>query len=450
MRDASAVTDTIFALATAPGRAGIAVLRLSGPEAGAALEALAGKKPPPRRATLAQFRDPQSGEAIDDGLMLLFPAPRSVTGEEVAELQVHGSRAVVAALLAALARLPGLRPAEPGEFTRRAFEHGKLDLTAAEGLADLVAAETAAQRRQALRQLEGELGRLYEGWRERLLRALARLEAEIDFPEEGLPPELWRSVAAEAASLRGEIAAHLADGNRGERLRDGVAVAIIGPPNAGKSSLMNALARRDVAITAASAGTTRDIIEVALDLGGYPVLLADTAGLREAGDEIEAEGVRRARARAEAADLRLVVVDASRQEEAASLAGLIDDAAILVANKIDLEPADGGRWADGLGAGPALRLSVRTGEGMGGLLMRLEDEVARRFAPGAAPLITRARHRQALEECVAALDRFARAALAELAAEDLRAATRALGRITGRVDVEDMLDIIFREFCIGK
>ena len=450
LRDASAVTDTIFALATAPGRAGIAVLRLSGPQAAAALMALAGKTPPPRRAALAQFRDPRSGEAIDDGLMLLFPAPHSVTGEEVAELQVHGSRAVVAALLAALAALPGLRLAEPGEFTRRAFENGKLDLTAAEGLADLIAAETAAQRRQALRQLEGALGRLYEAWRDRLLRALARLEAEIDFPEEGLPPSLWASVAQDAAALRQEIAAHLADGNRGERLRDGVAVAIIGPPNAGKSSLMNALARRDVAITAATAGTTRDIIEVSLDLGGYPVLLADTAGLRASGDAIEAEGVRRARARAEAADLRLIVVDAGRPDEAGALAGLAGKDAILVANKIDLAPADFGAWADRLGAGPALRLSVRTGAGMAELLQRLEAEVAARFAPGAAPLITRARHRQALEACVAALDRFTQAGLPELAAEDLRAATRALGRITGRVDVEDMLDIIFREFCIGK
>ena len=443
------MTDTIFALSTAPGRAGIAVLRISGLEAGAALLALAGRRPAPRRATRARFADPASGEAIDDGLMLLFPAPNSLTGEDVAELQVHGSRAVVAALLAVLGRLPGLRLAEPGEFTRRAFENGKLDLTEAEGVADLVAAETAAQRRQALRQLAGDLGRLYEGWRERLLRSLAELEAEIDFPEEGLPPDLRRRVAAEVAALRGEIAAHLADAHRGERLRDGIAVAIIGPPNAGKSSLMNALARREVAITAASAGTTRDVIEVALDLGGYPVVLADTAGLREAAEDVEAEGVRRARARAEAADLRLVVLDASREPEAESLAGLIDADALIVANKIDIAGADGG-WADALGAGPALRLSVRTGAGMEALLRRLEIEVARRFEPGAAPLITRARHRQALEACLAALLRFDRASLPELAAEDLRGATRALGRITGRVDVEDMLDIIFREFCIGK
>jgi tRNA modification GTPase len=444
------VRNTIFALATAPGRAGIAVLRLSGPVAGAALAACAGAVPPPRQARRARFRDPATGEAIDDGLALFFPAPRSFTGEDVAELHVHGSRAVVAALIEALTRLPELRLAEPGEFTRRAFENGKLDLTAVEGLADLVAAETAAQRRQALRQLGGELGRLYEAWRERLLRALAYVEAEIDFPEEGLPSEIWQRVRAEAAILEAEIGAHLADGRRGERLREGVSVAIIGPPNAGKSSLMNALARRDVAITAASAGTTRDVIEVALDLGGYPVVLADTAGLRGSPDAVEAEGVRRARARAAGADLKLVVLDATKPTEAAALAGLIDGSALVIANKIDLRPSDEAVWADTLGGGRASRLSVATGEGMNELLGRLEAAVAERIAPGAAPMITRARHRAALQDCRAALDGFARANLPELAAEDLRQAARALGRITGRVDIEDMLDIIFREFCIGK
>jgi tRNA modification GTPase len=445
------VSSTIVALATAPGRAGIAVLRLSGPAAGAALAACAGELPPPRLARRVRFRDPASGEAIDDGLALFFPAPRSFTGEDVAELHVHGSRAVVAALIEALTRLAAVRLAEPGEFTRRAFENGKLDLTAVEGLADLVAAETAAQRRQALRQLGGELGRLYEGWRERLLRALAHVEAEIDFPEEGLPGEIWQSVRAEATMLRAEIAAHLTDGRRGERLRDGVSVAIIGPPNAGKSSLMNALARRDVAITAASAGTTRDVIEVALDLGGYPVVLADTAGLRSSPDAVEAEGVRRARARAADADLKLVVLDATRPREAVALAGLIDASALVIANKIDLRPSDEAAWADSLGgSGRALRLSVSTGEGMNELLRRLERLVVERFAPIDAPLITRARHRAALHDCLAAFDAFAAASLPELAAEDLRRATQALGTITGRVDIENMLDIIFREFCIGK
>jgi tRNA modification GTPase len=441
--------DTIYALATAPGRAGVAILRLSGAAAATAVAALGCRVPAPRRAARVMLRDPRSGEAIDDGLALFFPAPRSLTGEDVVELQIHGSRAVIAALVDCLGRMAGLRPAEPGEFTRRAFLNGKLDLTAAEGLADLVAAETAAQRRQALRQLGGELGRLYESWRARLIRAQAQLEAEIDFPEEDLPASLWERVRGAAAELAREIAAHLADGHRGERLRDGVAVAIVGPPNAGKSSLLNALARRDVAITSAIAGTTRDVIEVDLDLGGYPVRLADTAGLRAAGDIVEEEGVRRARARAETADLRLVLVDATRPDEAATMRDLLGPDALLVVNKADLVGGDGLAWATALDSA-AMPLSVATGDGMPALLARLEAAVAERASSGGTPLVTRARHRAALEDCVTALHRFAGAYLPELAAEDLRAAVQSLGRITGRVDVEDMLDVIFREFCIGK
>ncbi len=273
-------------------------MRLSGPRAGSALRALTGTLPPPRVARHICVRDPDSGEALDDGLALWFPGPRSATGEDVAELHLHGSRAVMAAVMAALRRY-GLRLAEPGEFTRRAFLNGKLDLTQAEAIADLAAAETEAQRRQALRQLDGALGALYRGWGERLLRLLAHLEAAIDFPDEDLPPEIEARVAADTAALRAEIEAHLADGHRGERLRDGIAVAILGPPNAGKSSLLNRLARREAAITSPVAGTTRDVIEVAIDLAGYPVVLADTAGLRETADAIEQEGLRRALARAE-------------------------------------------------------------------------------------------------------------------------------------------------------
>ena len=438
------MSDTIFALATAPGRAALAIIRVSGPGAAAALAAFAGALPKPREAAHRRIRDPDSGEAIDDGIVLYFAAPASLTGEDVAELQLHGGRAVLAAVMAHLARRPGFRLAEPGEFTRRAFLNGKLDLTEAEAVADLVAAETAAQRRQALRQLAGEFGRLCEAWRARLIRAQARLEAEIDFPEEDLPRELWAEARAEARALRAEIAGHLAL-RGGERLRDGVSVAILGPPNAGKSSLMNALARRDVAITSSVAGTTRDVIEVALDLEGYPVILADTAGLRAVGDEVEAEGVRRARARAEEADLRLVMVDATRPEEAQILRPLINDEAIVVANKIDLRPVDGGAWADALAREPASRLSIATGEGFGALIARLAAAVAGLLGAGGAPLVTRTRHRAALEVCVAALDRFAQARLPELAAEDLRAAAHALGRITGRIDVEDMLDALFRE-----
>ena len=436
-----AAHDTIYALSTAPGRAGIAVVRVSGPAAGAALRALAGSVPPPRRARLVRVRD-RAGETIDEGLVLYFPAPKSVTGEDVAEFHLHGSRAVLNELFEALSGL-GLRPAEPGEFTRRAFLNGKLDLAAAEGLADLVNAETAAQRRQALRQLSGELGRTTEAWREQLLQMQAKLDAAIDFPDEDLPPGLWDDARAKAALLARDIAAFLADGRRGEIVREGVSVAILGPPNAGKSSLMNALARREVAITAATAGTTRDVIEVALDLAGFPVLLADTAGLRESADAVEEEGVRRARARASRADLKVIVIDATRPEEKSALRDLIDADAILVANKVDLLPPDAP-------ASEGVALSVKTGAGMDRLLAALGAAVAARFQPAGAAVVTRARHRAALEDCRAALVRFGAAALPELAAEDLRAAAGALGRITGRVDVEDMLDILFREFCIGK
>ncbi len=408
------------------------------------------KVPAPRRAARARFVAKASGEAIDDGLVLFFPAPRSVTGEDVVELHLHGGRAVIEAVAAVLAGLSGFRLAEPGEFTRRAFEHDKLDLTEAEAVADLVAAETAAQRRQALRQLDGELGRLYDGWRETLLRATAHLEAAIDFPEEGLPQTLDAGAKQVVERLIDEIERHLADNRRGEILRDGVSVAIVGPPNAGKSSLINRLVQRDVAIISAVAGTTRDVIEVRLDLAGYPVIVADTAGLRAARDDVEEEGVRRARARAGAADLLIVVLDVARPGEAAELTSLIDGASIVVANKIDL--VDAASRAAALDRMPpgALPLSTVTSEGMAGLLDRLAAAVKERYADEAAPVLTRSRHRAALGECVDALRRSLVAVLPELVAEDLRLAVRALGRITGRSDVEDILDIIFRDFCIGK
>ncbi|HEY1505934.1 MAG TPA: tRNA uridine-5-carboxymethylaminomethyl(34) synthesis GTPase MnmE [Stellaceae bacterium] len=444
------MTDTIYALATAPGRAGVGMVRLSGPGAAAALRDLIGSVPPPRHAHYAHLREPDGGEILDDGIALYFPAPASMTGEDVVELQLHGSRAVMAAVFAALGRRPGFRLAEPGEFTKRAFLNGKLDLTEAEAIADLVEAETAAQRRQAMRQLQGEFGRRCEEWRGRLIAAQARLEAEIDFPDEGLPAEQWAAARRALAALRDEMAVELNDNRRGERLRDGVSVAILGPPNAGKSSLMNVLARREVAITSQIAGTTRDVIEVALDLGGYPVVLADTAGLRNSADRVEEEGVRRARLRAASADLKLVVLDATKPEEAPALRDLIDVRTIVVANKIDLAQKSLVPWADSLGAGAALYCSATSGEGIAALIARLGAAVEEALSAGTAPLVTRARHREALENCVAALDRFAVAELPELAAEDLRAAARSLGRITGRVDVEDMLDALFGEFCIGK
>jgi tRNA modification GTPase len=389
-----------------------------------------------------RLRDPDGGEQLDDGLALWFPGPHSVTGEDVAELHLHGSRAVIAAVMAALGR-QGLRLAEPGEFTRRAFFNGKLDLVQAEAVADLAAAETEAQRRQALRQLDGHLGTLYRGWGDRLLRLLAHLEAAIDFPDEDLPPEIEARVATETASLATEIARHLADGHRGERLRDGIAVAIVGPPNAGKSSLLNQLARREAAITSPIAGTTRDVIEVAIDLAGYPVVLADTAGLRDSVDAIEQEGLRRALARAESAELRLFVFDAGCPGDAEGAAAWPGPDTLLVANKIDLAvnreilPPE------------ALALSALTGEGIPELIAALAARVAETYDI-AAPVLTRARHREALEAAADALDRSLAADLPELRAEDLRLAWRSLGRITGRVDVEDLLDVIFADFCLGK
>ncbi|MFM2044862.1 MAG: tRNA modification GTPase TrmE [Pseudomonadota bacterium] len=439
------ITDTIFALASAPGRAGVQVIRISGPGAGAALTRMTSRAlPPPRQATLAALRDPRNGEVVDKALVLLFTAPASFTGEEVVELHLHGGRAVLTAIMEVLAHM-GLRPAEPGEFSRRAFENGKLDLTEAEAIADLVDAETAAQRRQALRQMGGALGRLYDDWRLRLTRALAHMEADIDFPEEDLPDGVAPAVRPVLTNLAAELRAHLADDRRGERLRDGIAIAILGAPNAGKSSLLNAIARRDVAIVSAQAGTTRDVIEVALDLHGYPVLLADTAGLREAADAVEGEGIRRALDRAKSADLKLLVFDATLPPDTATM-DLADDDALVVLNKVELVTAVPPRLA----GHPVHPVSAATGAGLGPLLEAVAAAVDRRYAPGAAPALTRARHRTALEDCAGHIDRALSAPLPELAAEDVRLAVRALGRITGRVDVEDLLDVIFRDFCIGK
>ena len=375
--------------------------------------------------------------------MLWFPAPHSTTGEDVAELHLHGSRAVLAAVMQALGQL-GLRLAEPGEFTRRAFLNGKVDLLQAEAIADLVAAETEAQRRQALRQLGGKLGDIYRAWTNRLTGLLAHLEAVIDFPDEDLPPEIEAEITSETEVLVAEIERHLADGRRGERLRDGISIAIVGPPNAGKSTLLNSIARRDAAITSPIAGTTRDVIEVAIDLAGFPVVLADTAGLRDSEDAIEQEGNRRAVQRAAEAEIRLFVFEAGLPGDATGAAAWPGPDTILVANKIDLAP----RYRVDLPPG-AFAVSALTGEGLDQLLTALAERVAHNYRIE-APVLTRARHRQALEEAVVALRRSLAASLPELRAEDLRLAWRSLGRITGSVDVEDLLDVIFRDFCIGK
>lgn len=442
-------TETIFAPASGAGPAGVAVIRISGPDAGPALCALSARPlPPPRRASLVRLSDPGSGAPLDSGLAIWFPAPASFTGEDVAEVHIHGGRAVTAAVLGALGRLDGLRPAEPGEFTRRAFHAGKLDLTEVEGLADLIHAETEAQRVQALRQMDGALSQLYDGWRTRLIAASAHLEATIDFSDEEIPEGLVAGAREVVRSLKNEIAVHLADGRRGERLRDGIHIAIVGPPNAGKSSLLNWLARRDAAIVSDIAGTTRDVVEVHLDLGGYPVVLADTAGLRETADGIEAEGVRRALARAEAADLTLLVLDGGTWPDVdPQTAVLIRPDVLVVVNKTDLGRVEDDAEIEGVTVHP---VSVTGGAGLDSLLAAIEAAVKERWGLGADATLTRARHRQGLEDTVAALDRSLHGSDAELVAEDLRLAARALGAITGRVDVEDLLDVIFRDFCIGK
>jgi tRNA modification GTPase len=411
----------------------VAVVRLSGPDAGTALAALAGPLPPPRCAALRRVR--HAGAQIDQALILWFPAPASFTGEDVAELHVHGGAAVRGALFAVLLQL-GLKPAEPGEFSRRAVENGKLDLTRAEAIADLVDAQTEAQRRAALRQYDGALAELYEGWRARLIMALGRAEAAIDFADDGVGEAECDAARAAAVHLATEIQAHLDDGGRGEALREGVRLAIVGPPNAGKSSLLNVLARRDVAIVSDIAGTTRDVIEVRLDLGGVLVLASDTAGLRQSADAIEVEGVRRALARTREAHLVLLLLDASADAPRVGLPdGLTPD--LTVWNKTDLAPHDG------------MSISLKTGRGVAELLEMLQQKVQQKFA-GDAPALTRPRHRAALTEALAALTHAGTSTEAELLAEDLRLAMRAVGRITGRVDVEDVLDFVFRDFCIGK
>lgn len=446
------MADTIFAPATAAGRAAVAVVRVSGPATLSIVEALVGKPPKPRVATLRTLR--HAGVDLDEALVLRFEGPASYTGEDGAEFHVHGGRAVVEALLGALRDL-GLRLAEPGEFTRRAFENGKLDLAQAEGVADLVDAETEAQRRQALGQIGGALSRRYDRWRDLLVQSLAMLEAAVDFPDEDLPEAVAERARPGLRTLNAELAAALADVERGRRVRDGFRIALVGAPNAGKSTLLNGLVERDAAIVTDTPGTTRDVIEVPLVLAGYRVLIADTAGIRETADAIEAEGVRRARAWAEEADLRLWIVDGFHVDH-----GLVLDAAVragdwLVLNKADIaDPATldavEAKWASG--GLRVVRLSARSGEAVDHLREALGTHVAELLSGAEFPAATRLRHAERLREASAYLDRaLSEVGLeVELAAEDVRLAARALEKITGRVDPEDVLGRVFSTFCIGK
>jgi len=419
-------------------------MRVSGPAAGRVAVDLAGRLPEPRVATLARLREPASGETIDQGLLLYFPGPASFTGEDVLELQHHGSIAVARMLSEVLGAMPGLRPAEPGEFSRRAFLNGKLDLTQVEGLADLIEATTAAQARAAVRQMDGLQGRQLAEWREILLQALSLLEAEIDFAaEEEVPEAAWSSLAPTLHRTAETIRERLDDRGRGERLRHGLTIAVVGAPNVGKSSLVNAIAKRDVAIVTAFPGTTRDVIEVALDLEGLPVTLLDTAGLRESDDPVEQAGMARARERAAEADLRLHVVDCPGDVGPVATQ---ESGSLTVLNKLDL-------WPQAAVGSPAVAVSVRTGEGLDRLLGAVAD-AARELLPGEdATLVTRARHRAALTDAVMALDRalaIGDAADLGLLAEELRLAAQAIGRVTGAFGAEDILDRIFATFCIGK
>jgi tRNA modification GTPase len=440
--------QTIFALSSGRAPSAIAIIRVSGPQAHAAVQRFCGKLPTPRLAHVAMLRD-LDGSALDESVTLWFPAPQSATGEDVAEFHVHGGRAVIAAMFDALGSIDGLRPAEPGEFTRRAFENGKLDLTEAEGLDDLIHADTDRQRRQALRHLKGLLGEKAESWRQQIIEASALVEAGIDFSDEGdVSSELIAPALKKIAALKSEIEEVLATSAQSERLREGLNVAIAGPPNAGKSTLLNRLARREAAIVSPHAGTTRDIIEVNLDLDGYPVTLIDTAGVRDTLDPVEQEGVRRARDRARTSDLVLWLVDAN-DEIAPTLAGTDDHAPVwIVRNKVDLAPAKGGEGD----TSSRFDISAARGDGVPALIAALVSYAQDFFGSGEMALVSRARHRNLLLETISALGRAEQASERgdELLAEELRIAIHSLGRLTGRVDVEDILDIIFREFCIGK
>lgn len=439
-------TDTIFALSTPPGRGGVAVVRVSGPEAAQGALALTGHWAlQPYKTTVSCIRHPVTGATIDHALTVFFQGPASYTGEDTIEYHTHGSPAVVALLLDVLGSLPGHRMAEAGEFTRRAFENGKMDLTEAEAIADLIHAETEAQRAQAVAQMSGALADLYDGWRERLTRALAHMEADIDFPDEDLPEGVGAKVRPELESLAAAIDEHLNDNRRGEILRDGIHIAVIGAPNAGKSSLVNALAQREIAIVSDLPGTTRDVIEAHLNLGGYPVILSDTAGLRpeqigESGhDKIESEGIRRALSRAQEADIKILLFDATAGAPDQNTMALADNKSLIIFNKSDMRKMENN-----------IAVSARTGAGLKTLTAAIVEKIKSVIGERAAPSPTRARHRAALEECRESLRRALGASSPELVAEDTRLAIRALGRITGRVDVEDLLDVIFRDFCIGK
>ncbi len=449
------MSDTIYALSSGAGRAGVAVVRISGGKAGHLLQQLCGHSLEPRRACLRTLVHPVSGEVLDQALVLWFPTPNSFTGEDVVELHIHGGSAVIAAVMNAISVCDNMRMAEAGEFTRRAFYNGKLDLTGIEALSDLVEAETQAQRKQALRQMQGGLSDLLNDWRDRIIHILAYVEAGIDFSdEEDVSDDVNQHMLKNILELKKDITKHLDDGKSGERLRNGLRVVIAGPPNAGKSSLMNALAKRDVVIVSEHAGTTRDAVDVHLDLKGVPVTVTDTAGLREIDDVVEEEGVRRARDKIVDADVILWTTDGTEPEDEFDFKIDSDQCLIRLRNKSDIDSFQHEHQKTTLtDAGHTmLSVSAKTGVGIEQLLKVIEDIASDLTVSGEHAIITRARHREALIQVVQGLTKILEAPeeADELIAENLRICARELGRVTGRVDVEDLLDVIFNDFCVGK
>lgn len=444
--------STIYALSTVYGKSGVAVVRISGAsalETVRRMTALPLEKLGSRQAHFVKLTSARTGSLLDHSLLLYFPAPHSFTGEDIVELHIHGSRAVIASVLDSLSVLPDYRLAEPGEFSKRAFYNRKMDLTEAEGLADLIDAETAEQQKYALRQMEGSLKNLYDGWRNQLVTLLAHLEAYIDFPDEELPPDLISVMMNDVFKLRSAIEEHLQDNNSGERLRDGFRVVIVGAPNAGKSSLLNAVARRDAVIVSDIAGTTRDAIDIHLDLGGYPVIFTDTAGLREAEEAIEQQGIAMAWRKIEDADLIISLFDASQDSVQVfdKLKKSYQNKMLLVANKIDKLTSE---QCSHLKKQDCLLISAKQAQGIGELLETITRRIASKFTAGSNLLITRARYREALQKTADSLQRFSFEKPIELTAEDIRLAARELGKITGHIEVDEILDKIFGSFCIGK
>ena len=442
---------TIYALSTGPGISGVAVIRVSGNNAAKVVKKITGKKlPPARMATLAKFNKNGGKELIDEGVVIWFPAPNSYTGEDLAEFHIHGSRAVIKAMHSAISKLKSCRLAEPGEFTKRAFQNGKINLLKAESIADLISSETEIQRKQALRIMTGKSSDIFNSWRERLLKILSHIEAKIDFPDEDLPKNVINKIQKNSSTILGEIKKTLNDQKVGERIREGFKIAIIGPPNSGKSSLLNYLSKRDVAIVSEIAGTTRDVIETHLNLDGYPVIVSDTAGIRSSKNEIEKKGIKIALKKAEDADLRLVIVSSKNVDFKGILSGLLAKNAILVVNKSDLIK---GKLNSKFKKFNHILISIKKDLNLNKLIAKIKTKLKNKFTMSEDILITRERHRQNLINCVHNLEKFQKNKSAhnfDKAAEDLRLATRHLGMIVGKVDVEELLGSIFNDFCIGK